>query len=94
MGGVHIAADHHVLAAFAGLFSVFQEGIVEVHLVLQAVSGALSVGKVDVEKNKISKVGDDGAAFGIEAVAKSVLHALRCLLGVKTNAAVALFLRG
>ena len=94
MGGIDVSADNHVLATLASLLSVFQESVVEVHLVLETLRRAFAVREIDIEQHEITKVGDYCASFGIEPVPKSILNTLRRFLGVETHTAVTLLLRG
>ena len=75
---------------------VVQEGVVELHLVAQAVCGALAVGEVDAEEHEIVEVGDDGAPLAVEALyaeAEADAAGFAALLGVKAHTAVTLSFR-
>ena len=63
MGCVEVAADHNPLSLAAELFDMLQEEIIEVQLISQPLCRCLAVGKVDVVKQEMAKVGDYSPAL-------------------------------
>ena len=93
MGGVNVAADYDVLAVPDQPVGEVQEGVVEVHLILEAFCGGPSVREVDVEQGEAAVVGhEDPALVGQDFHVELGLDVHRRGVGENGYAAVSLSL--
>ncbi len=94
MGDVDVAAQHDLAPAGLELQQVGQEGFHEAEFRLLAFLPAGARGHVDRDHGKVRILHLDIAAFVIElGDAEAGDHALRLVPGVKTDTAIAFFLR-
>ena len=92
--GVEVAADDDVAMVVSPGVDVLEEGVVEPHLVGEAICVFLAVGKIDVEQGEPGVLGDEDAAFCVELVdAEARLDGERLVCADGCDAAVAFAFR-
>ena len=92
VGRIHVAADDQLLAVRAERFPVGQDGLVEIHLVLQPLGVLLSIWEVHVEEGEVGIFQHQRSAFRIEPVlAESLLDAEGFVARVDAHTAVPFF---
>ncbi|OPZ91033.1 MAG: hypothetical protein BWY75_00478 [bacterium ADurb.Bin425] len=89
MSSIEITADNKLFAGLALFLGPFQELCIKIHLIGKPVFVGGAIGKVDVGKKKVAKVGYEGAPFVIEAFyPKAFLNRYRFNFGIDTDAAI------